>query len=81
MNIKLRKKGSAWVAEIPTGERLPNGKPKYTQVRGATKSEVHKKIAEKIVQVATAPQLPSQLLKFMMYLQNWDWLRKRRLIT
>jgi|TARA_Y100000034_G_scaffold14631_1_gene15360 integrase len=58
MNIKLRKKGSAWVAEIPTGERLPSGKPKYTQVRGATKSEVHKKIAEKIVQVATAPQLP-----------------------
>lgn len=58
MNIKPRLKGKVWVADVPTGERLPNGKPKYTQVRGATKSEVNKKINEKFVEVATAPKLP-----------------------
>ena len=57
MNIKPRQKGSNWVAEVPTGERLPNGKPKYTQVRGATKSEVNKKIADKIAELQNTPKL------------------------
>ena len=57
MNIKPRQKGKTWVAEVPTGERLPNGKPKYTQVRGATKSEVNFKIAEKIAELKNTPKL------------------------
>ena len=48
MNIKPRLKGKVWVADVPTGERLPNGKPKYTQVRGATKSEVNKKLMKNL---------------------------------
>jgi len=57
MNIKPRQKGTTWVADVPTGERLPNGKPKYTQVRGATKSEVNKKITDKIAELQNTPKL------------------------
>jgi len=56
MNIKPRQKGKMWVADVPTGARLSNGKLQYSQVRGATKSECQKEIKDKIITLEISKQ-------------------------